>query len=56
LEQNNASNENANSNQGGNKYVMAPRIRAALEKFNKKRRKSLKLFILVEKVLREKIK
>ena len=37
LEQNNASAENTSSNQYGNKVVMAPRIKAALEKFNKKK-------------------
>ena len=37
LEQNNATSGNANSNQYGDKVVMAPRIKEALEKFNKKK-------------------
>ena len=44
LEQNNASNENENSDQGENKYVMAPRIKAALEKFNKKKEEKPEIF------------
>ena len=37
LGQNNATSGNATSNQYGDKVVMAPRIKAALEKFNKKK-------------------
>ena len=37
LGQNNTKTEDTNTNQFGDKVVMAPRIKAALEKFNKKR-------------------